>query len=36
MKKEITEINAPAIDLIADILNKHVDAILEAAPEVKP
>lgn len=28
MKKEIKEINAPAIDLIADILHKHVDAIL--------
>ena len=28
MKKEIRELNAPAIDLIADILDKHVDAIL--------
>ena len=28
MKKEIRELNAPAIDLIADILHKHVDAIL--------
>lgn len=28
MKKEIRELNAPTIELIADILDKHVDAIL--------